>query len=88
MALAADIDGEGRCRSLRIVVGAVSGRPQEFPEACALAVGERITHDVAREIGRKYSELSSTLSDARGSAAYRSKLIAVLVRRALEPLAA
>jgi CO/xanthine dehydrogenase FAD-binding subunit len=44
--------------------------------------------DVATEIGRRYAELSSTLSDVRGSAAYRSRLIAVLVRRSLEPLAA
>ena len=88
VAVAADIDGKGLCRSLRVVVGAVSGRPQEFPEACAVALGKRITRDIARDIGRKYSELASTLSDGRGSAAYRSRLIAVLVRRALEPLAA
>jgi carbon-monoxide dehydrogenase medium subunit len=44
--------------------------------------------DVATEIGRRYSELASTLSDVRGSAAYRRRVIAVLVRRSLEPLAA
>jgi len=88
VAVAADLDDSGRCRSLRVVVGAVSGRPQEFPEACAVALGSRITVGVATEIGRRYSELASTLSDVRGSAAYRSRLIAVLVRRSLEPLAA
>jgi carbon-monoxide dehydrogenase medium subunit len=88
VAVAADLDGDARCRSLRVVVGAVSGRPQEFPDACAVAVGQRMSVDVATEIGRRYAELSSTLSDVRGSAAYRSRLIAVLVRRSLEPLAA
>lgn len=88
VAVAADMDGEGRCRSLRVVVGAVSGRPQEFPDVCEIALGHRITLDVATEIGRRYSELASTLSDVRGSASYRSRLIAVLVRRSLEPLAA
>lgn len=88
VAVAADMDGQGLCRSLRVVVGAVSGRPQEFPDVCASAVGKRITHDVASEISRRYSELASTLSDVRGSAAYRSRMIAVLVRRSLEPLAA
>jgi len=88
VAVAADMDREGRCGSLRVVVGAVSGRPQEFPDVCAIALGHRITLDVATEIGRRYSELASTLSDVRGSAAYRSRLIAVLVRRSLEPLAA
>jgi CO/xanthine dehydrogenase FAD-binding subunit len=71
-----------------VVVGAVSGRPQEFPDACALALGARMTVDVATEIGRRYAELASTLSDVRGSSAYRSRVIAVLVRRSLEPLAA
>jgi len=88
VAVAADVDGDGRCVSLRVVVGAVSGRPQEFPDACAVAVGQRLSVDVATEIGRRYSELASTLSDVRGSAAYRKRVIAVLVRRSLEPPAA
>ena len=88
VAVAADIDEGGLCRSLRVVVGAVSGRPQEFPEACGVALGERMTLDIASEIGRRYSDLTPTLSDVRGSAAYRRRLIAVLVRRSLEPLAA
>ena len=88
VAVAADLDPARRCSSLRIVVGAVSGRPQEFPEACAVAVGGRLTKAVAAEVARRYSEATPTLSDVRGSAAYRSRMIAVLVRRALEPLAA
>jgi carbon-monoxide dehydrogenase medium subunit len=88
VAIAADIDDERRCQGLRIVVGAVSGRPQEFPEACAAAVGGRITPVVAAEVARRYSQLTPTLSDVRGSAAYRSRVIAVLVRRGLEALSA
>jgi carbon-monoxide dehydrogenase medium subunit len=88
VAVAADLDTGGQCRSLRVVVGAVSGRPQEFPEACAVALGKRIDGDIASEIGRHYSEMASAISDARGTAAYRRRLIAVLVRRSLEPLAA
>ena len=88
VAVAAGIDGAGRCTALRVVVGAVAGRPQEFPEACATAIGKRVTIGIAKEVGRMYSELASTLSDFRGSSAYRSRLIAVLVRRSLEPLAA
>jgi carbon-monoxide dehydrogenase medium subunit len=88
VALAADLDHGGRCQSLRIAVGAVSGKPQEFPEACVAAVGGRITPAVAAEVARRYSELTPTLSDVRGSAAYRSRVIAVLVRRGLETLSA
>jgi carbon-monoxide dehydrogenase medium subunit len=88
VAIAAELDADRRCRSLRIAVGAVSGRPQEFPEACAQAVGGRITSAVAAEVARRYSELTPTLSDVRGSAAYRSHIIGVLVRRGLEALSA
>jgi carbon-monoxide dehydrogenase medium subunit len=88
VAVAADIDDGGRCRSLRVVVGAVSGRPQEFPDACEIALGKPVTADVADAIGRRYSELASTLSDVRGSSAYRTRIIAVLVRRSLERLIA
>ncbi|HEX7264330.1 MAG TPA: FAD binding domain-containing protein [Candidatus Dormibacteraeota bacterium] len=88
VAVAADIDDAGRCRSLRVVVGAVSGRPQYFPHACEPAVGRPVTADVAVAIGRRYSELASTLSDVRGSSAYRTRIIAVLVRRSLEKLVA
>ena len=88
VAVAADLDPDGTCRTLRVIVGAVSGRPQQFPEACAPAVGRRLTRELAGEIGRRYAEKASTLSDVRGSATYRTHLIEVLVRRALEPLTA
>jgi carbon-monoxide dehydrogenase medium subunit len=88
VAVAAELDDAGRCRSLRVVVGAVSGRPQEFPDACEIALGKPVTADVADAIGRRYSELASTLSDVRGSSAYRTRIIAVLVRRSLEKLIA
>ena len=88
VAVAAALDSARRCTGLRVVVGAVSGRPQEFPEACAVGLGKRITPELATEIGRRYSQLANPISDARGSAGYRARLIAVLVRRALEPLAA
>jgi carbon-monoxide dehydrogenase medium subunit len=69
---------------LRVVVGAVAGRPQHFPEICALADGA----GAAAEIGRRYAERIDPMSDARGTAAYRRRVIAVEVRRAVEELAA
>jgi carbon-monoxide dehydrogenase medium subunit len=70
---AAERDGE-----LRVVVGAVAGRPQWFPELC-------VGGDAA-EIGRRYAEAIDPISDARGSAEYRRRVVAVEVRRALEEL--
>ena len=63
---------------LRVVVGAVAATPQLFPELCRLG-------DPA-EIGRRYAEAIDPLADSRGSAAYRRRVIAVEVRRALEEL--
>jgi aerobic carbon-monoxide dehydrogenase medium subunit len=71
---------------LRVVVGAVAQRPQYFPEVCAIAEGERLDGELAAEVGRRYSEEIQPLSDSRGSARYRRRVIAVEVRRALEDL--
>jgi carbon-monoxide dehydrogenase medium subunit len=71
---------------LRVVVGAVAERPQYFADICALASDERIGHELAVEIGRSYAEAIDPISDSRGSAAYRRRVIAVEVRRALEEL--
>ncbi len=72
---------------LRVVVGAVAGTPQSFPDVCALAAGASLDADLATEIGRRYAERIEPISDARGSAAYRRRVVAVEVRRALEALA-
>jgi carbon-monoxide dehydrogenase medium subunit len=71
---------------LRVVVGAVAGRPQFFPEVCALARGERLGGELAAEIGHRYAEEIEPISDSRGSARYRRRVVAVEVRRALEEL--
>ena len=71
---------------LRVVVGAVAERPQYFPEVCALADGERLDGELAAEVGRRYAEEIDSISDSRGSARYRRRVIAVEVRRALEDL--
>jgi carbon-monoxide dehydrogenase medium subunit len=76
-------DGE-----LRVVVGAVAGTPQHFPDVCALAGGRPLEAGLREEIARRYGELVEPISDARGSAAYRRRVVAVEVRRALEDLAA
>src|SRR5919107_815319 len=72
--------------ALRVVVGAVAGRPQYFPEICDLARGERLSDELATEIGCRYAKEIEPLSDSRGSARYRRRVIAVEVRRALEDL--
>lgn len=82
VSVAAARDGGG----LRVVVGAVAGRPQYLPEVCALAEGERISGELAAEIGHRYAGEIEPISDSRGSARYRRRVIAVEVKRALEDL--
>ncbi len=73
---------------LRVVVGAVAERPQQFPEVCAVAYAREIDTALAKEIGDGYAEQIAAIDDARGSAAYRRRVTAVEVRRAIEELAA
>ncbi len=74
--------GVAACRrggELRVVVGAVAGTPQWFPELC----------DPEAEpaaVGRAYADAIDPLSDVSGSADYRRRVIEVEVRRALEEL--
>jgi carbon-monoxide dehydrogenase medium subunit len=75
--------GVAACRrngELRVVVGAVAERPKWFPELCD-------PDGDPAEIGRAYAEAIEPISDVSGSAAYRKRVIAVEVRRALEELA-
>jgi len=75
--------GVAACRrgdELRVVVGAVAGRPQWFPDLCAVA------SDPA-EVAHAYAEAIDPISDVSGSSGYRRRVIAVEVRRALEELA-
>jgi aerobic carbon-monoxide dehydrogenase medium subunit len=60
---------------LRVVVGAVAETPQDFPDLCN---GE------PAEIGARYAERIEPLSDSRGSARYRRRVIAAEVERAVE----
>jgi carbon-monoxide dehydrogenase medium subunit len=76
--------GEGR---VRVVVGAVAETPQHFPDICALADGVALEPALREEIARRYAERIEPISDSRGSAAYRRRVTAVEVRRALEEIA-
>jgi carbon-monoxide dehydrogenase medium subunit len=68
--------------SLRVVVGACAEVPQHYPDICASGSSD------AREIGERYAERLEPLSDSRGSADYRRRVVAVEVRRAIEAIEA
>jgi carbon-monoxide dehydrogenase medium subunit len=71
--------------TVRVVVGAVSDRPQHFGDLCAeWRPGDE---DNAREIGRAYADRIIFIDDSRGSAAYRKHVVGIEVRRALMQVA-
>jgi carbon-monoxide dehydrogenase medium subunit len=68
-----------------VVVGAVAERPQRFPDLCV--TWKPADGASAGEIAAGYADRIDPVGDNRGSAAYRTRMIAVEVRRALDTLA-
>ena len=62
-------------------------RRSRSPTSARSRTARALDSELAAEIGRRYAERIEPISDARGSAAYRRRVIAVEVRRALEELA-
>ena len=81
---AARPDGAGGFTDVRVAVGAAAEIPQRFADLEALGAGTDLSPDVCRAIADGYAERIETLDDVRGSAWYRTEMIRVWVRRALE----
>jgi carbon-monoxide dehydrogenase medium subunit len=84
LTVAAVAAGDG----LAVVVGACAERPQRFDDLCAMGSAELRDAGCRGEIAERYAARLEPISDVRGSAAYRRRVCAVEVRRALEALAA
>jgi aerobic carbon-monoxide dehydrogenase medium subunit len=80
----ARLDDSGACEELKVVVTAVAETPQDVVEAEQLALGEKPSVSLVREIALRYSQQIEPLEDHRASTWYRRQLIEVLVRRSLE----
>jgi carbon-monoxide dehydrogenase medium subunit len=76
-------DADGRLADVRVAVGAVAGQPLRLPTVEAQARGQVPSETLFRELGEQYADAVEPVSDARGSATYRKRMVAVFVRRAL-----
>jgi len=76
------LDAEGVCSAARVGIGAVAPRALLVPEAAAALVGTRVDAAALEAAGAACSAASSPISDKRGTADYRRKIVAVLCRRA------
>lgn len=73
----------GLFQDVRVVVGAVTGTPQRFPDLEELATGTDLGNDICTALADSLASRIEPISDVRGSAWYRSEMIKVWVRRAL-----
>lgn len=72
------------CEELRVAVGAAAETPQRFADVEVSARGTRLEDEVIQSIADAYADRIDTLSDMRGSAWYRTEMIRVWVRRAIQ----
>jgi carbon-monoxide dehydrogenase medium subunit len=82
----ADFDADGKCRDLRIAVGAAAETPQQVEGAERMARGQALTGELVAAIAEEYARTLDPLTDVRGSAWYRREMIRVFVKRAVEEL--
>ena len=75
---------DGTSADLRVAVGAAGETPQRFPDVEALAAGRPLETELIGRIADDYAAAIDTLDDMRGSAWYRTEMVKVWVRRAIE----
>lgn len=85
VAARADLTGSAVDR-LEVVVGAVAPVLQRLPHVTADVAGRALDHEAIAHVSRGYAQGIDPMSDARGSAWYRRRMVEVFVRRALEGL--
>ncbi len=82
------LHADGTVADLRVAVGAAAETPQRFWDTEALAIGKPLDADLIAQVADAYADQVDTLDDMRGSAWYRTEMVRVWVRRAIESAAA
>lgn len=75
------------CQKVRIALGSVSPAPMRAIRAESVLQGKKLTPDLIEEAARSAEAECQPISDVRASAAYRSRMVRVLVRRLLNQAA-
>jgi len=71
----------GRCRAARIALGAVGPTPILANEAAAELIGKTIDEGVLDRVARAATAVTQPISDKRGPAEFRRRIVGVLTRR-------
>jgi len=85
VAVVANFDG-GRCRSLRVALGAVAPTPIRATGAERLLEGREPDQALIEVAARAAADESRPITDIRGSAEYRREMVQVFVRTAIKSL--
>ncbi|MBN9888317.1 FAD binding domain-containing protein [Salipiger abyssi] len=86
VALTTDLDGD-TARDTRLVIGAVGEKPIRVAEAEAVIDGQILSDKTIAEAADAAAESVETIEDELGSAAYKTQLVRVYVKRALQQVA-
>ena len=81
------LNEEGKCKSVRISMGAVGPTPLRAALAEKFLLDKKITVETLAEAGRLAAEDASPISDVRASREYRKLMVEVMTTRALKEAA-
>jgi carbon-monoxide dehydrogenase medium subunit len=87
VAAVADLDAGGRCRILRLAVGGALAVATRLPAVDALAAGQALGSELIGDVAAAYANGLVPSGEASEPAWYRTEMIRVFVRRALEEVA-
>ncbi|MGH7017757.1 MAG: FAD binding domain-containing protein [Caulobacteraceae bacterium] len=76
------LDQEGRIAATRVALGAVAPTPILVEEAAEAIVGSRLENEALTRLERAAGAAASPISDKRGTAEYRFKVVGVIAARA------
>jgi len=75
---------ENRCGAAAIALGAVAPIPLRAKKAESVLAGAKLSQEIIQKAAATAAEEAKPIDDVRATAAYRKKMVAVLVRRSLE----
>jgi carbon-monoxide dehydrogenase medium subunit len=81
-AVSLTLDESGVCTAARVAIGAVAPTALLVPAAADALVGTTVDEDALQAAGAAASAAASPITDKRGTAEYRTRVVGVLVRRA------
>ncbi len=77
------IPEDGICKDIRIALGAVSPTPIRASKAESIIKGQRLNDELIERVAQIAAEECCPISDHRASAEYRTEMVKVLTRRAI-----